>query len=185
MNVLGIDPGMSGGMALLGDEGLIEVWKMPATESDVGQLIQEIAFSASPAITLIEKVHSMPEQGNVSAFTFGRGVGLIIGCLISNHMRHEEIDPQKWQKILDIPPRAKKPKKPKEGVVYPPEESHTEFKNRLKSKAQTLFPGVKVILANADALLIAEAARRQYGRTTAGSQEVRSAESGSRVSHAG
>ena len=37
--------------------------------------------------------------------------------------------------------------------------SKTEWKNKLKAKAQQLFPGEKVTLATCDSLLIAE-----YGR---------------------
>jgi hypothetical protein len=52
-----------------------------------------------------------------------------------------EVLPQKWQKFLSLGSRGKK--------------SKTEWKNKLKARAQQLFPSVgKITLATSDALLI-------------------------------
>lgn len=57
------------------------------------------------------------------------------------------ITPQSWQKALQLGTRAK-------------DMSKTEWKNKLKAKAQQLFPYIKKItLAISDALLICEYAR--------------------------
>lgn len=163
---LGIDPGLSGGIAVLGDQ--VRAVKMPATEADLARLLE----SALPIdYCLIERVHSFPDAGVASMFTFGRNAGVLIGILLANHIPFEEIEPRAWQKALGIPPRVKKPRKPKPFIEYPPEETHSQWKNRLKAKAQALFPGVEVSLATADALLLAEVARRiqvgYRGRMTA------------------
>lgn len=168
---LGIDPGQNGGLALLTPDGIAQAFRMPHTEADVARLFEARIEPACIVYCLIEKVHSFPDQGVASSFTFGRGVGLLIGLLLAHEIPHEEMPPQAWQKALGIPPRVKKPRKPKPFMQYPPEESHREWKNRLKSKAQALFPGVDVTLETADALLIAEVARRirvgYRGRMTA------------------
>jgi hypothetical protein len=160
---MGIDPGMSGGLAVLGDDGPLIVVKTPPTEGDLARLFETAIAPLGIASCLIEAVHSFPEQGVASAFTFGRGAGILIGLLLAHKIRFEEIQPTAWQKLLGIPPRVKLPKKPKPLLVYPAEESHTQWKNRLRAKAQQLFPGVEVTMAVADALLIAEACRRMHG----------------------
>jgi hypothetical protein len=72
---------------------------------------------------------------------------------------------------LGIPQRIRKPKKPKPFLQYPAEESVSEWKNRLRAKAQALFPGLDLTLKTADAALIAEVAKRiqvgYQGRQTA------------------
>jgi hypothetical protein len=159
MNYLGIDPGQSGGIALIRDVAVLAT-RMPATEGDVARFFAQSLIPLGIRFCLIEKVHSFPEQGVASAFTFGRGTGLLIGLLLAHKIPFEEITPQDWQKILGIPPRVKKPRKPKPFLQYPPEESQTEWKNRLRAKAQQLFPQIEITLATADALLIAETCRR-------------------------
>jgi hypothetical protein len=157
---LGIDPGQSGGIVVLADDGTVHlISKMPATEGDLAQLFEHQISPLGISYCLIEKVHSFPDQGVASSFTFGRGTGILIGLLMAHKIRFEEITPQAWQKLLAIPPRVKKPKKPKL-PFYPPDESQAEWKNRLKAKAQQMFPSVGVTLATADALLIAETCRR-------------------------
>ena len=53
-----------------------------------------------------------------------------------------------WQKGLSIQPKRK-------------EESKTQFKNRQKGLAQQMHPDIKVTLATADAILIAEYLKKQ------------------------
>jgi hypothetical protein len=133
---------------------------MPPTESDIARIFDTEIIPADVSYCLIERVHSFPGAGVSSMFTFGRNAGLLIGILLANHIPHEEIEPRTWQKALGIPPRIKKPKKPKPFIQYPAEETQAQWKNRLRSKAQTLFPNLNITLATADALLIAEVARR-------------------------
>jgi len=158
---MGIDPGANGGLAVVSAAGSVEmVCRMPQTEGDLARLFEAEIAPMGITSCLIEAVHAFPDQGVASAFTFGRGAGVIVGLLLAHKIRFEEIRPQAWQKLLGIPPRAKRPRKPRPFIQYPPEESQSQWKNRLRSKAQQLFPGVEVTLAVADALLIAETCRR-------------------------
>jgi len=61
---LGIDPGASGGIAVvrLSSAGpVVMAWKMPETEADTAELFRMISPSVVSAC--IEAVHSMPGQG--------------------------------------------------------------------------------------------------------------------------
>lgn len=140
--VIGIDPGQSGSISVRYSD-YTETHKMPKTESDIFLLLQEIynTGKAISPICYIEKVHSFPGQGVASSFKFGQGYGFLRGCLIALRIPFRDITPQKWQKEF-IPVKKK--------------ESKTDHKNRLKGAAQQLFPNIKVTLALADSLLIAE-----------------------------
>ena len=144
----GIDPGANGGMAVLGaGGGIISSIKMPQTERDVWDWINE-SWTSTP-VAMIERVHSMPAQGIASAFTFGKGYGGLRMALIAASIPFEEVNPEKWVKGLGIPKRGKT-------------ESKTTWKNRLKARAQQLFPEAEVTLKTSDALLIAEYCRRYH-----------------------
>jgi hypothetical protein len=167
----GIDPGQNGGVALISADGVVQAFRMPPTEGDLAKLFEFRIAPARVAYCLVERVHSFPDAGVAGMFTFGRGVGVLIGLLLAHKIPFEEIEPRAWQKALGIPPRVKKPRKPKPMMKYPAEESLTQWKNRLRAKAQQLFPHLEVTMATADALLIAECARRirvgYQGRMTA------------------
>ncbi len=148
---LGVDPGKKGGIAVLEDSGRVfDVLKMPDTKKDLWEAVQEVistVYPHTPLSALVEKVHSMPDQGVASSFTFGRGYGWLEMAFTAASIPMEDVTPNAWQRGMKIPPRKDK--------------SKTEHKNLLKEKAQGLFPDVKVTLGVADALLIAEFHRRR------------------------
>jgi crossover junction endodeoxyribonuclease RuvC len=136
-NYLGVDVGTSGAMAVVDPLGaVVSVQRLEATQHDVWTWLaaQRVRFA------VIEKVNAMPKQGVSSTFKFGTSFGFCQGMLVAAGIRFEFATPQKWQKALDCRSGGDK--------------------NVTKARAQALFPGVKVIHANADALLISEFARR-------------------------
>ena len=151
---LGIDPGASGGVALVGDTAPI-LYPMPKTENDVWGLISAMKDLGS-TFAYIEKVGGyiggVGHPGS-AMFNFGKGYGGLRMALIAARIPFEEIPPQTWQKRMGVTPRKKKSKNSAG-------ESKSQFKNRLKARAQQLFPHVNITLATADAILIAEFCRR-------------------------
>lgn len=162
MVYLGIDPGVSGGLAFLG-EGRARSEKMPDTDKELWEWFDRhrdgdgcphcggacsLTSSRQEVFAMIEKVSSSPQMGVVSAFTFGMGHGKLLMALTAAGIPFEEVTPQVWQKGLKIPQRGKT-------------EEKTAFKNRLRQRCQQLFPDVSVTLATCDALLIAEYGRRK------------------------
>jgi len=153
MNFIGIDTGKSGGIALIhvasgfctpGTEGTVTITTMSlkdATERDVWLFVKEARRGCSTKdFGVIEKVHSSPQMGVVSSFTFGKSYGFLRGVLTGSGMAFDEVSPQKWQKYMGCLTKGDK--------------------NISKAKAQQLFPNVKITHANADALLLAEYCRR-------------------------
>jgi crossover junction endodeoxyribonuclease RuvC len=140
MNYIGIDPGGSGGIAIIASDlpaSFCEVTHKlkDATERDIWHMLA----GAEPAFAVIEKVHSSPQMGVCSAFTFGRSYGFLRGILTASGIPFDEVSPQKWQRAMGCLTKGNK--------------------NVSKAKAQQLFPHLKVTHAIADALLIARYAQ--------------------------
>ena len=154
MLYLGIDPGSTGGLcALQGLSGkpstIYNIEAMPPTERDVWDYFESIRRMTGYAV--IEKVGGyigVPTPGS-AMFNFGKSYGGLRMALVAAQIRFEEVTPQAWQKEY--------------GMKKADKETKTSWKNRLKARAQQLFPDTKVTLATADAILIAEYCRRKYG----------------------
>lgn len=152
MKFIGIDPGIKGGIAMIETSYLPKVhpddvevdkvvaYKMPQTTKDVFLLLSDMIDENTYAI--LEKVASSPQMGVVSAFTFGRGYGVLEACLYASGCKFEYVQPVKWQRVLGCLSKGDK--------------------NITKAKAQQLFPYSNVTHLTSDALLIAEYARRSY-----------------------
>lgn len=149
---LGIDPGATGGVCLLRESKVLVLESMPDSKVDLLTLVGQCGGSEGTVFCYLEKVSGYIGNAHPGStmFKFGQGYGRVEMALVASGIPFETIPPHKWQKALGVPPRAK-------GRAP---ESRQQFKGRLKSKAQELFPGVKVTLATCDALLIAEYCRR-------------------------
>lgn len=149
---LGIDPGQSGGLALLDEGGaVIEACAMPAEEALFARLeAWRDAYSIVGAT--LEKVRSSPQMSKGSIFVFGWGYGGLRMALLGCRIPFEEVAPQKWQKVVGV--------RDKTGARELKAVNTTEKKNRHKAEAQSLWPLLKVTHSLADALLIAEYGRR-------------------------
>lgn len=158
---LGIDPGNGGGLSLIylkEDRVTLSTYSMPETERDIYELVQSIKSLNSTTFCLIEKVSGYIGEGHPGSrmFTFGYNYGLVRMALVACEIAYVEIRPQEWQKIIGIAPRRSH----KEGRKKIYDENTNQFKNRLKAKAQQLFPDNKITLKTSDSALIAECCRR-------------------------
>jgi hypothetical protein len=137
--IIGIDPGTNGGIAWI-TNGKPCVEKMPDTLQDLWELLRDIA-SEGDCHAYLEQVHSSPQMGVVSAFTFGNGFGHLEMALTAAGIPFTRVRPQVWQKELGCLTKGDK--------------------NISKRKAQELFPSMKVTHATADSLLIATYGTKQ------------------------
>lgn len=152
MIVLGIDPGASGGLALVTERNgrlsaTESMVKMPSTDGDVWDWVKSAAAWAD--LCILEKVASMPGQGVRSVWTFGRNYGALRMAVIAAGIPLEEVTPRRWQPAIGVPSRKG--------------EAKTAHKNRLKARAQELFPGLSITKDTADALLLAVYGLRTFG----------------------
>lgn len=161
---LGVDPGQDGGIAALIYKGdrkdraamkrmAVSTTKCPDTRKDVFEWLLKWSDGATACI---EQVHAFPgfgpkcpkcgkflrQQGVSSTFKFGQGYGQQLMALEAACIPYTEVTPAKWQRAVGVAAKARG-------------ETRTQHKNKLKARAQQLYPDVKVTLYNADALLIA------------------------------
>jgi hypothetical protein len=171
---LGIDPGASGGLAYIWGT-VVLVRPMPATERDLWELVCDWGgvVRRQGGIAVLEQVGgyvkgaegrttkggTVREAGaganGAAMFKFGSNYGLCRMALTAAGVPWELATPNTWQARTGVPVGSKKEK--------------AQHKNAIKARAQALFPGVAVTLKTADALLIAEYARRKFtqvGRET-------------------
>lgn len=107
MHYIGIDPGLSGGIALIDDDGVIGTWPMPVltigTKKEINvtglsRWLESNAYACS--MVGVEIQHAMPKQGVSSMFKIGKGYGIILGILTALKMPFTEIRANEWQKIM-------------------------------------------------------------------------------------
>jgi len=156
MLYLGIDPGGSGGLALISDRGrFVDFEAMP--ESRAALLVKLLEFKERAGDgglrVLLEQVTPQPKRPGVAGWSakgtasFFRNVGHIEMALTASRLPFEELRGPAWQKVVEL--------------VYPKGEPRN--KNRSKARVAEIFPTLEnVTHAAADALLIAEACRRLH-----------------------
>lgn len=143
--IIGIDPGEHGGIAVLDSaHKVIEVVKMPETPMDILYFFRKYASYGDDVVAYLENVgHGMPGQSSSATANFARHNGHLEMALLALGISTVKVTPPKWLKMYQL------------GKSSDYEKS--EWKRRLKAKAQELFPnlGKMVTLLTCDALLIA------------------------------
>jgi len=106
--ILGVDPGLSGAMAML-NAGAVDVFDIPTTTRTVNKKekrqIDPYQLAAwleiqRPLIqfAVIEQVGTMPGQGVTSAFNFGFTTGCIHGIIAACGIEIRTVPPQVWKR---------------------------------------------------------------------------------------
>jgi crossover junction endodeoxyribonuclease RuvC len=109
--IIGIDPGISGAIAIFEDGKLYSVIDMPTLKIASGKTMKshisaielvDILDGWSPnlAHVVIEKVGAMPGQGVSSMFNFGRSAGIIEGVVAAMHFPSTYVTPAVWTKAV-------------------------------------------------------------------------------------
>lgn len=154
--MLGVDPGVSGAIALVvGCDANTNKLK-DLTERETWLIFDGIASAVDHAY--IEKVGPGKGEGVRSVWTFSGSYHGLRMALIASGIPWEEVTPQKWQDAFGLKGKTAQEKRLiEQGKTS---QANTSKKNRHKAKAEQLFPGIKITHAIADALLIAEYGRR-------------------------
>lgn len=143
--IIGIDPGASGGIAVLDGNGNIRAYNMPDTYPDIYNFFKSIQsqYDGGVAAVMEDVGHGMPGQSSKATAVFARHNGHLEMALYALGIRTVKATPQKWQKYYS------------NSLGKSSSYEKREWKNKLKALAQQMFPSVKVTLKNADAILIA------------------------------
>jgi len=144
--VMGIDPGLSGALAVLGpadeleqltDLPVIHDGRLAWIDGGVLQSLLMDTLRGRPARAVVERVGAMPRQGVASAFTFGLGLGAVLAVLQALRIPIQLVTPAAWKRALGL----------------------SRDKQASLDKARLLFPCAELTLAKhhgrAEALLLA------------------------------
>lgn len=97
--VLGIDPGLRGGVAYLGSTTLCYPLEIAGGEVDI-RAFARLVRVLHPDLVVIEKSGAMPKQGVVSTFSFGKTCGRLEGAIMALGFRLELVTPQAWKRSV-------------------------------------------------------------------------------------
>lgn len=106
--ILGIDPGLSGALALYDVDGSLEVIDIPTLQLKK-RVIDEYAlarivddWSGRIREVWLEQVGVRPGEGAVGAFAFGRGYGLIRGLCTASFLPIIDVTPASWKRAMNV-----------------------------------------------------------------------------------
>ena len=107
--ILGIDPGLDGGLAII-DGSSIELLETIPTQTKGGfikrqvdaQKLSNILRVYPDLVCYLEGVASRPGQGVASVFSFGDTYGAIRGVLGALNIPVYTVSPSKWKKALEV-----------------------------------------------------------------------------------
>ncbi len=114
MIVLGIDPGKSGGLAIIASSPrgprIIDAIDVPIGKDDRVDVIAVISFVQAnpPDLAVVERVSPMPStvdfkgMGATSAFNYGAAVFSVRTCVIGLGIRLIQIEPTAWKKFHEL-----------------------------------------------------------------------------------
>lgn len=113
MFAIGIDPGLSGAIAIFDiQRGSLEVVDTPTLEITVGkskkrtiaeQELVSILAAAIPGRAFVERVAARPGQGVSSMFSFGLAYGQVRGVLACHQIPYTLVTPAEWRRALKVP----------------------------------------------------------------------------------
>lgn len=102
--IIGIDPGLKGGICLGSQYTGWRIYPMPVTGNGLDlvrlKLILTQRNNELVELVVIEKVHSMPKQGVVSSFKFGDGFGSLKSMCVCLGLPFILVTPQRWKKTV-------------------------------------------------------------------------------------
>lgn len=124
----GIDPGLTGALAVLDfEEFLLHLWDTPTYEANVGGKSRKRPDACAYADAMaffpidyctIENVQSLPSDGHVGAFTFGKVTGIAIGVAAGLDIPLASVAPAKWKMQMQVP-ADKKAAKHRASQLFP------------------------------------------------------------------
>ena len=130
MKVIGIDPGLSGAIAVLEDKKVLGIFDMPVMSEgkknkrqlNSAQLVNVIKSNINQdeeISVVVEQVNAMPGQGVTSMFNFGQTFGAIKGVCAALKLPIYFVRPSKWKKHFELINSSKDSSRTKVIEMYP------------------------------------------------------------------
>ena len=130
MRIIGIDPGLSGAIAILEHKKVLNVFDMPVMSEGkknkkqlnsalLVSLLRENIVKDQEAVVVVEQVNAMPGQGVTSMFNFGQTFGAIKGICAALELPIFFVRPSKWKKHFELINSSKDSSRTKAIEMYP------------------------------------------------------------------
>jgi len=130
MRIIGIDPGLSGAIAILEDSRIKELFDMPVMPDGkknkrqlnsalLVKLIKDRIKNLEDTVMVVEQVNAMPGQGVTSMFNFGQTFGAIKGICAALGLPIFFVRPAKWKKHFELINSSKDASRTKAIEMYP------------------------------------------------------------------
>ena len=113
MRIIGIDPGLSGAVAILDDLKVFDMFDMPImsegkknknqlNSAQLVKIIKKHILSNEDTFVIVEQVSAMPGQGVTSMFNFGQSFGILKGICSAMQLPMFFVRPAKWKKYFNL-----------------------------------------------------------------------------------
>ena len=130
MKIIGIDPGLSGAIAILENSKVINIFDIPVmsegkknkrqlNSSLLVNLLRENINNNEEVAVVVEQVNAMPGQGVTSMFNFGQTFGAIKGVCAALNLPIFFVRPSKWKKHFELINSSKDASRTKVIEMYP------------------------------------------------------------------
>ena len=130
MKIIGIDPGLSGAIAVLEDNKVLGIYDMPVmaegkkskrqlNSAQLVSIIKQNVSNNDELAIVVEQVNAMPGQGVTSMFNFGQTFGAIKGVCAALELPIFFVRPSKWKKYFELLNSSKDASRTKVIEMYP------------------------------------------------------------------
>ena len=130
MKIIGIDPGLSGAIAILENNRVLNIFEIPVmsegkknkrqlNSAQLVKLLRDNISKNEEVAVVVEQVNAMPGQGVTSMFNFGQTFGAIKGICASLGLPIFFVRPSKWKKHFELINSSKDSSRTKAIEMYP------------------------------------------------------------------
>ena len=130
MKIIGIDPGLSGAIAVLENKKVLKIIDIPVmaegkknkrqlNSAQLVNIIKENINDNEEIAVVVEQVNAMPGQGVTSMFNFGQTFGAIKGVCVALNLPIFFVRPSKWKKYFELINSSKDSSRTKAIEMYP------------------------------------------------------------------
>lgn len=107
MRVVGVDPGISGAVAVYDTVGASDAIDLPTIGEGPGEMLDAKILLKTilvwcPDIIICERAQSMPEDGASRAFKYGKGFGQLLAVVQITGVPWTLVSPRAWKKFFNL-----------------------------------------------------------------------------------
>ena len=113
MKIIGIDPGLTGAIAIMQNNKVLDIIDMPVmaegkknkkqlNSAQLANIIRNNITDSDEKAVVVEQVNAMPGQGVTSMFHFGQSFGVLKGICSAMNLSMYFVRPAKWKKYFNL-----------------------------------------------------------------------------------